>query len=130
MSTTFLIVLIIIAFAGIIGGSIWIYLTLLKIARKAYWDLYYKVVQVEQNVIQHIGQVDQHIGQLDQQIGRVMQHVKQVEHHLLLEHLTDVTTRAKENSLIDADTYDKSIPLFHEMKMDNFQGKPIPEDRK
>lgn len=125
MSTaTIITILIIIAVA--IGAVSWVCLALLKRAKKAYWDLYHKVVQAEQQIGQQMGQ---QIGQVQQQIGQVQQQVKQVEHHLLLEHLEDIAARAKENNLIDSDTYDKSVQLFHELEMDNFQGKKIPENK-
>jgi len=116
----FEITVLILLIAGVIGVCILTSYYILKRAKKAYWDLYHKVVQVEQRVGEQIGQVQQQIGQVQQQAGQVQQ-------HLLLEHLADLSSMAKENNLISGDTYEKSMKLFHEMEMDNLQGRTSSE---
>lgn len=116
-------IILILMIAGTISGCIWISYYVLRRARKAYFDLYHKVANVELRVEQRIEQTH-HV--IEQKIEQVHQHVKQVEHHLLLQHLSDMAGRAKEKDLIDSETYNKSIQLFHELKMDNLKEKKTP----
>ncbi len=117
-------VILIFLIAVAISGGIWTFYYVLKRAKKAYWELYLRVVQIEERV----GLAQQQTQSLvEQQASQMKQQIGQVQHHLLLEHLASVAIRAKENDLISADTFDKSMQLFHELEMDNLQAKKSPK---
>ena len=122
MSTaTIITILIIIAVA--IGAVAWVYLVLFKRAKKAYWDLYLKIVQAEQHIGQQIGQMQEQIGQMQKQMGQVQQQAAQIQHHLLLEHMGNMANQIKETGDIDSKSLTKILEFLHESKMDNLSGK-------
>jgi cytochrome c-type biogenesis protein CcmH/NrfG len=49
--------------------------------------------------------------------------IERIHHHLLLEHLADLASRAKEKNLISPEGYEQTYRVIHEMQMDNLQGK-------
>ncbi len=91
--------------------------------RKAYKNLRQQVGQVQQLAEKMQHQLEQMRQQMQQQGEQMQEQMGKIQQHLLLEHMADVAARAKEMSLINSETFDKSIQTLHMLEMDNLQGE-------
>lgn len=123
MSAFFLISIIILVGAVIVSGVAYYYL--LKRARKAYWDLYNKVGEVQQQMTQVHRDLQSKIGEVQQQATQLQQQAIQIQQHLLLDQVGIMTNLAKESDYINDSSYKKVIEKIHELKMDNFSGENV-----